>query len=139
MDEWFRHLNHRQTGVRLNLPSIPQLSADGHRWVGTWAILNPSPTLPVWADVFRNPMQWPLRRFPWHAPAGDAGAGGSVFVPDFVREIEAFRVEVVLQEHPLRDELVSCWCSKHGTSSTEVPCVFYGDRCCYCGERLSNQ
>ena len=51
-------------------------------------------------------MAAPAVGFPWHAPAWDAGAGGSVFVPGFVREIEAFRVEVVLQNHPLRDELI---------------------------------
>ena len=51
--------------------------ADEHRWVDTWAILNPSSTLPVWAGVFRDPMQWPLRRWPWHAPAWDAVAGGT--------------------------------------------------------------
>ena len=76
-DEWLRHLNHRQTGVRPILPSIPQLSADEHRWVDTWAIPNPSPTLPVWADVFRNPIQWPLRRLPWHARRGTPARGGA--------------------------------------------------------------
>ena len=72
-------------------------------------------------------MQWPLRRLPWHAPAWDASAGGNAFVPGFVRKLEAFWNEVLLQEHPIRDELISCWCSEHGTSSTEVPCMFYGD------------
>ena len=47
--------------------------------------------------------------------------------------------EVVLQEHPLRDELIACWCLKHGASNPEVPCMFYGDRCCSCGEHLSKQ
>ena len=37
------------------------------------------------------------------------------------------------------DPLTSCWCLEHETSSTEVPCMFYGDRCCSCGEHLSNQ
>ena len=67
------------------------------------------------------------------------GAGGNAFVPGFVRKLEAFWDEVVLQEDPLRNEHISCWCSEHGTSSTEVPCMFYGDRCCSCGEHLSNQ
>ena len=138
-DEWLRHLNHRQTGVRPVLLSIPQLSAYEHRWVDTWAILNPSSTLPVWADVFRDPMQWPLRRWPWHASAWDAGAGGGAFVPGFVRKHGAVWDELVLQEHSLRDELTSCWCLKHETSSTEVPGIFYGGRCCSCGEHLSNQ
>ena len=137
--EWIRHLNHRQTDVRPILPSTPQLSADEHRWVDTWAILNPTPTLPVWTDVFRDPMQWPLRRLPWQAPAWDTGAGGSAFAPGFVRKHEAFWDEVVLQEHPLRDELISRWCLEHGTSSTEVPYMLYGDRCCSCGEHIPNQ
>ena len=78
-DESLRHLNHRQTGVRPIVPSIPQLSADEHQWVDTWAILNSSHTLPVWAAVFRDPMQWPLWRLQWHVPAWDTGAGGARF------------------------------------------------------------
>ena len=105
----------------------------------TWAIRNPSQTLPVWADVFRDPMQWPLRHMPWHAPVWDTGAGGSAFSPGFVCILEAFRDEVVLQDYPFRNELISCWCSEHGSSSTEVPCMFYGDHCCSCGEHLFNQ
>ena len=84
-DEWLRY-DHRQACVRPILPSIPQLSADKRGWVDTGAILHPSPTLPVWADVFNDLMQGPLRRVPWHAPAWDAGAGGSAFVPGFVRK-----------------------------------------------------
>ena len=66
-------------------------------------------------------MQWPLQRLAWHAPAWDAGSGGSAFVPGFGRKHEAFWGGIVLQEHPLRDEHISCWCLQHGTSSTEVP------------------
>ena len=84
-------------------------------------------------------MQWPLRRLPWYAPAWNAGARGSAFVPGFVRKLEAFWGEVVLQERSLRGGLISCWCSEHGTSSTEVSCMFYGDHCCSCGEHLFNQ
>ena len=51
----------------------------------------------------------------------------------------AFWDEVVLQEHPLRDELISCWCLQQGTSSTLVPYIFYGERCCSCGEHVSNE
>ena len=72
------------------LPSIPQLSADEREWVDTGAILHPSPTLPAWADVFRDPMQGPLRRLPWHAPAWNAGKSGSAFVPGLVRKHIAF-------------------------------------------------
>ena len=67
--------------MRPILSSIPQLSADERRRVDAGTILNPLPTLSVWAHVFRDPMQGPLRRLPWHAPALDAGAGGSAFVP----------------------------------------------------------
>ena len=114
--------------MRPILPSIPQLSDDERRWVDTGAIFHPSPTLPVWADVVRDPMQGPLRRLPWHAPAWDAGAGGRAFVSGFVRKHIAFWDEVILLEHPLRDELISYRCLEHGTSSTVVPGRFYGDR-----------
>ena len=67
--EWLRHLDHRQACVRPVLPPIPQFSADEPGWADTWMIFNPSHTFPVWGDVFRDPMQWPLRRLPWHAPA----------------------------------------------------------------------
>ena len=107
--------------MRPILPSVPQLSGDERGWVDTGAILHPSSTLPVWADVFRDPMQGPLRRLLWHAPAWDAGAGGSAFVPGFVRKHIAFWDEVILQGHPLRDVLISYSCLEHGTSSTVVP------------------
>ena len=119
--EWLRHLDHCQACVRPILSSIPQFPVDKRGWVDTWAILHPSPTFPVWADVFRGPMQWPPRRLPWHASAWQAGAGGSAFVLGLVREHIEFWDEVVLQEHPLRAELISCRCSEHGTSSTVVP------------------
>ena len=138
-DELLWQYIRRQAGVRPILLLVPQLSDNEHRWGDTWEIINPSPTLPVWADVFKDPNQRPLRQLPWHAPAWDAGAGGSAFVPGFVRKHEAVWDEVVLQEHPLCDELTSCWRLEHGTRSTEVPCMFYGDHCCSCGERLSNQ
>ena len=80
-------------------------------------ILHPSPTFAVWADVFRGPMQGPLRRLPWHALAWDAGAGGTAFVPGFVRKHLAFWGEVILQEHTVRDELILYWCLEHGTNS----------------------
>ena len=105
-DERLRHLNHRQACVPPILPSIPPLSAYDSGWVDSWAILHPSPTMPVWAHVFREPMQGRLRPLPWHAPAWDAGAGGIAFVPSFVRKDLAFWDEVILQEHPLRDELI---------------------------------
>ena len=37
-------------------------------------------------------------------------------MPDLARKHIAFGDEVVQQEHPYRDELVSCWWLKHGTS-----------------------
>ena len=88
-DEWLRHLNHHPIGVRPFQSSTRQLSADEHRWVETWSIPNPSSTLPVWADVFRDPMQWPLRQLQWHAPAWNAGAGGRALAPGFVLKHEA--------------------------------------------------
>ena len=60
--DWLRHPDNRQACVQPILPSIPQFSADERGWVDIWVILHPSPTFPVWAYVFRDPMQWPLRR-----------------------------------------------------------------------------
>ena len=105
-DEWLRHLDHRQACVRPILSSIEELSADGSGWVDTGTILHPLPTLPVWAHVFRDPMQGPLRRLRWHAPAWDAGAGGSALVPVSCANT-ASGDEVSLQEHSVRDELIS--------------------------------
>ena len=67
--EWLGHLDHRQACVRPVPPSIPRFSADERGWVDIWVILHPSPTFLVWVDVFRDPMQWPLRQLPWHAPS----------------------------------------------------------------------
>ena len=114
--------------MRPTLSSIPQLFADERGWVDIGTILHLLPTLPVWAHVFRDPMQGPLRQLPWHAPAWDAGAGGRAFVSGFVRKHIAFWDEVILLEHPLRDELISYRCLEHGTSSTVVPGRFYGGR-----------
>ena len=50
--------------------------------------------------------------------------GGGAFVTGFVRKLKAFCDDVVLQENPRHDEHISCWCSEHGTSSTEVPYMF---------------
>ena len=119
-----RHLDHRQACVRPILPSFPQVSADERGWVDIWMILHPSPTFAVWADVFRDPMQRPLRRMRWHAPSWDAGAGGSAFGPGLARKHIAVWDEVVQQEHPPRDELISCWCLEYGTSSTVVPYIY---------------
>ena len=84
--ECLRHLVHRQACVRPILLSIPQFSADERRWLDIWVILHPSLTFQVWADVFRDPMQWPLRRLPWHAPAWDASAGGSARAETYTRQ-----------------------------------------------------
>ena len=97
--EWLRHLDHRQACVRPILPSISQFSADEQGWVVMWVILHPSPTFPAWADIFRDPMQWTLRRLPWHAPAWDAGAGGSAFVPGLARKHVTFWNEVSRNTH----------------------------------------
>ena len=59
--------------------SFPPTNAGG-------AILHPSPELSGFADVVRDPMQGVLRRLTWHAPVWVPGAGGSAFVPGFVRK-----------------------------------------------------
>ena len=89
------------------LPPVPHLSAHERGWVDTGAFLHPSPALPVWADVVRDPMQGALRRLPWHASVWDTGTGGSAFVPGFVRKHLTFWDEVILDGHPLRDDLIS--------------------------------
>ena len=73
----------------------------------TGAITTPPSTLPSWADILRDPMQGQSRCLPWHAPVWDSGTGGSEFVPGLVRRHVEFWDAVVLQGHPLRDELVS--------------------------------
>ena len=64
------------------------------------------------------------------------GAGGNAVVPGFVRKHEAFWDKVVLPEHPLRAELISCWSLEHAISSNGGPRMFFGKRCCFCGEHL---
>lgn len=52
-------------------------------------------------------MQGPLRRLPWQAPVWHAGEEGSEFVPGILRKHVDFWGGVILQDQPLRENLVS--------------------------------
>ncbi|CAM9718774.1 unnamed protein product [Laminaria digitata] len=106
-DGWLQRLDRRHANVRPILLPTPPLDADECEWARTGALPAAPGVWPSVADVTRDPMQGALRRMPWNAPVWNAGVDGDQFVPGFVRLHVDFWNDIILQDHPLRDTLVS--------------------------------
>ena len=81
------------------------MSAEEASWAATGARLSAPHMPPGLADLASDPSG--ACRLPWLSPVWDAGEKGRNFVPGFVRKHVAFWENVILEDHPLRDTLVS--------------------------------
>ena len=90
----------------MKLPTAPTLSDEEREWTGE-RVEPPVAYMPTVADVIRDPMTDSVPPLPWETPIRDAGVGGSKFVPGGINNCAPFWDEVLLRDHPRRDELLS--------------------------------
>ena len=92
--------------MQSTFPSVPDLPDNEKAWALQSSALVSS-ALPLWPDALREYAEGGEARLPWAAPVWNAGKDGMDFVPGLPRRHAIFWDQMVLKDHPDRDQFLS--------------------------------